>query len=454
MNFKFLRYMKIVGLFFCAILIYSNNAFATSDKITDLKQFNTSDNLAIFSNNTILMDYNTDTIIQSKNAFNKIFPASTTKLLTAILVLENLDLNSTTTASKTAIYSTPSGSSHISLKVGETLTIEELLYGLLLNSGNDAANVLAEAVSGNIKDFIIKMNEKAKEIGCLNTNFVNAHGFHNDNHYTTPYDMMKILKYAINMDSFKKICEAKRYVINETNLTNEKRYLKNTNKLLFNTNEDSKGLFYEYSLGGKTGYTIEARGAFVGYAKKGDTILLLGTFDGSQNVSGHEARFLDAVTLFNYGFNNFKSYSIFNKDITKFEVVDNVNNKKYILGLNSNIDILKENTKYNLDYSLEVDFNKLNEFDIKNKDYINNDINSTISYNVKNNYLSTANTKNLVLLDIKDLNKKNNNFIFILLGVLLIILLIIFLSKKGNSNKKKRRKRKVRNNLKYLRNLE
>lgn len=99
----------------------------------------------------------------------------------------------------------------------------------------------------------------------------------------------------------------------------KKRYLKNTNKLLFNTNEDSKGLFYEYSLGGKTGYTIEARGAFVGYAKKGDTILLLAHLMDHKMYLGMKQD-LDAVTLFNYGFNNFKSYSIFNKDITNLRL--------------------------------------------------------------------------------------------------------------------------------------
>ena len=411
--------------------------------------------LKLYCNDSILVDGNTGTLLYGKNINNKVYPASTTKIMTAILAIENLDLNSSVVASKTAIYSIPSDSSTISIQVGEVMSINDLLYGMLLNSGNDAANVIAEAVSGNIPDFVNKMNEKAKELGCTGTHFANAHGYHNNNHYTTASDMMKIFRYALKNDTFKKICETKTYVINETNKTNEKRYLQNTDKLLFTTSESPKGLYYEYALGGKTGYTIEARGTFVGFAKKDDKYVLVGAFDGSQNISGHEARFLDAVTLFNYAFNNYSNKIIINKDTFSHTIIDKTNGKKYIVTLKDNVSTMADENPYTLNYSINIDFNKLYSAINDNNISVGN-----INYTIKSNNWNLNNSEDLVLKDVSNYISISSvkNYILkylkycILLIIIIVIIIIIYIKKRNRKKFEKsykinykRRSRKISN---------
>ena len=237
------------------------------------------------------MDAETGNVLFEKNGYSKIYPASTTKVLTAILVLENLPLDEKVVASQRAINSVPIGSSVMGIKQGEIFSVENLLYGLILPSGNDAAIVLAEAVSGNVDDFVVLMNSKANEIGCLNTHFSNPHGFYDESHYSTPYDMALILKYAMKYDEFRKIAQTKSWELPITNKTDTTRILKNNNRLL----DEDYSIFYPYALGGKTGYTIESRGTYIGYAKKDDKLLIVGNFDGSQNINGKNARFLDSI---------------------------------------------------------------------------------------------------------------------------------------------------------------
>ena len=178
-----------------------------------------SENLTIHSKAAIAMDADSSIILYNKDINKKIYPASTTKIITAILAIENLDLNRSVVVSKSAI-SIPWDSSSVYLKEGEIVSVKDLLYCLLLNSGNDAANVLAEAVSGDIPHFVTLMNIKAKEIGCTNTNFNNAHGYSDDNHYTTALDMAKIFNYCIQNETFVDIISAKSYVVEKTNKTN------------------------------------------------------------------------------------------------------------------------------------------------------------------------------------------------------------------------------------------
>ena len=164
------------------------------------------------------------------------------------------------------------------VKAEEIFTIEQLLYGLLLPSGNDAAIVLAEAVSGNVDDFVVLMNEKLKELGCNNTHFTNPHGFHDDNHYSTTYDMAKLFRYCLNNEVFRQIISTKEYIIPPTNKSPEETKLINTNRML---DERYTASYYEYMIGGKTGYTEEARGTFIGFCKKDNITIIIGAFNGS-----------------------------------------------------------------------------------------------------------------------------------------------------------------------------
>ena len=151
----------------------------------------------IHSEAGLLIEVNSGNILYSKNSNKKMYPASTTKIMTAILALENCNLNEIATVSKNAINLVPSGYTTAQLVAGEKMSIQDLLYGLMLNSANEAANVIAEHVSGSVEEFSKLMNSKAEELGCTNTHFVNANGMHNENHYTTAEDLAKITAYCM-----------------------------------------------------------------------------------------------------------------------------------------------------------------------------------------------------------------------------------------------------------------
>lgn len=365
------------------------------------------------------MDAESGNILYEKNGYAKIYPASTTKVLTAILVLENLPLDEKIVASKNAINSVPLESSVMGIKKEEIFSVENLLYGLLLSSGNDAAIVLAESVSGNVNDFVTLMNTKAKEIGCLNTHFSNPHGFYDDNHYSTPHDMALILKYAMKFDEFKKIVESKSFELPSTNKTPNTRTIKNTNKLI----DENSNTFYKYALGGKTGYTIESRGTYIGYSKNGDKILIVGNFDGSQNINGKNARFLDAISLCDYGFFNFDKEKIVTKDTFNFSFIDKNTNTKSSISLKDDIYSLTRKNNY-ITITPTLNLSDTNNIKINLKIKGNNlDINNT--------YDSICSSSNYFSLK----NILSENFSYIILSILIIILYILI--KKLRINNKK-----------------
>lgn len=431
-NFK-KKIFNIMFIFiFLTFFITLNNVLATSTTVT----FDT----PLYCNNDIIMDLESGNILFEKNAYEKVYPASTTKILTALLAIENLNLTDTVVASKNAVYSTPVGSSVIYLKAGEIMSVENLLYGLLIHSGNDAANVLAEAVSGDIPNFIELMNSKLEEIGCTNTHFTNAHGFHDDKHYTTVYDMAKLFRYALENETFKKIVSTKEITIPETNKTEERTY-KNTNKMF---NEKYKDMYYEYVVGGKTGYTEEARGTFVGFGTKDNKTVIVCAFDGSQNISGNEGRFLDSITLFEYAFNNFNRYKLIDKNNFTFEITDETYNKKYTVSIQNDTYALYNNDFNFARYNINLITNDLESFDINEKI-------GTIDITNKGNSLDVSNTYDLVLVS------KTNYFNFKLsskwIKVILFIVLSIFLILIISANKPMKKKSKKKAIKKVNRNL-
>ena len=162
-------------------------------------------NIEIGSSAGILIENKTGRILYEKDAYTKYYPASTTKVMTALLTLENVsDLNKVATVSYNSVFTVPAGYSTDLLKVGEELTIENLLYALLVKSSNEAANVLAEFISGNIESFATMMNTRAIELGCQNTHFVNPNGIHNENHYSTAYDLYLMASYGMKNETFRK----------------------------------------------------------------------------------------------------------------------------------------------------------------------------------------------------------------------------------------------------------
>ena len=183
-------YIVLTFIFICC---FSSRVFAATNKPE------------ITSPSAILVDNYTGTILYEKNIDQKMYPASITKILTAILTIENCELTDTATASENAIMSLPAGYSIGDIKVGETLTIQNLLEVLLVHSANDAANVLGEHVGGSIEGFADMMNAKAAEIGCKNSHFVNPSGKHDENHYSTARDLALIMQYCMKNPTFRKI---------------------------------------------------------------------------------------------------------------------------------------------------------------------------------------------------------------------------------------------------------
>lgn len=261
--------------------------------------------------NAILVDANYDEVLYEVGGYDKVYPASITKVMTALLTLEAIESGKLTaqtpiTASTTAA-TIPKGSSTANIKAGETLTVEQLLYCLLLPSANEAAQILAEAVGGDMETFVGMMNDKAKELGCENTHFVNPHGFHDPNHYTTPYDITLFMKAAMEYELFQKVVTSPNYAIPATNLSAE-RTVRNTNALT--SNWTYTGYLYGPGTGGKTGSTDEAGKCLVETAKNGDTYLIsvvmgepetITLADGTEKV----AQFYDTIQLLDWGFKNF-----------------------------------------------------------------------------------------------------------------------------------------------------
>ena len=257
------------------------------------------------SSSCLLMDAKTGKIIYAKNAYEKMYPASTTKLMTAILTLENCKLTDTAIVSHNAIYSIPVGYSHASLKEDEELTIEQLLNVLLIPSANDAAIVLAEHISGSVEKFSKLMNEKAKSLGCLNTNFVNPNGIQDKNHYSTAYDLALIGKYALKFPDIKRIAMVKQYTLPTTNKYDKTDRIFNATNGLINDDVLNKN-YYEYATGLKTGYTDASGYCIVSTAKKDDKVLIAVILN-SNSIS---KRYSDCKTLFNYGFDNYEYITI------------------------------------------------------------------------------------------------------------------------------------------------
>lgn len=216
-----------------------------------------------------MLDNKTEKILFSKNENEKMYPASTTKIVTAILTLENCNLDDVVTVSYNAVMSIPDGYSSAFLQIGETLTVEQLLQLLLVHSANDAANVLAEHIGGSIESFVAMMNTKVNELHLSNTHFTNTFGKHDDNHYTTAQDLATIMKYCIKNETFRKIAGSASCAIPATNKYGARKY-NSTNELII----PNSNYYYPNLTCGKTGYTSQAGDCLVSCSYKDDLELI------------------------------------------------------------------------------------------------------------------------------------------------------------------------------------
>ena len=261
--------------------------------------------LSTNSPSAIVMELSTGTVLYEKNSQVKHYPASITKIMTVLIALENSKLDEIVFFSDAAIDNTEG--SGIARDYGEEMTMEDCLYAIMLASANECAYAVAEHIGGDIETFAGMMNAKAAELGCVNTNFVNPHGLHDENHYTCSYDMALIGRAAYENEMFRTITGTKARMIPPTNKHAEETPLQNHNKLL---HRYQKGNYvYEYCTGGKTGYTTVANATLVTFAEK-DGMALVSVVMNTDGTS----EWTDSIAMFNYGFDNFHLINVLEND--------------------------------------------------------------------------------------------------------------------------------------------
>lgn len=240
----------------------------------------------------VLYDATHNQFLFSKNADTQYYPASITKLMTALLVAENCNLSDTVTFSQTAVSNLESGAVTLQVKAGDTFTVKDCLYGLLLKSANEVANGLAEHVSGSVSAFADKMNEKAASLGCTHTHFANPNGLNNANHFTTAHDMALIANAAFNNATVRQVASTLHYDFPATASVPTVRTLTMGHKMLNPANSQ----YYEGIIGGKTGYTSLAGNTLVTCAERNGVRLIAVILKSSQT------HYDDTKKLLDYGF--------------------------------------------------------------------------------------------------------------------------------------------------------
>lgn len=302
----------------------------------------------------ILMEESTGTILYEKNSDEAHYPASITKIMTTLLALENGNLSDMVTFSDDAINNTEG--SGIARDYGEQMTLEQCLYGVMLESANECAYAVAEHVGGTVENFVDMMNAKAKELGCTNTHFANPHGLQDENHYTTAHDMALIAQAAYQNETFRIIIGTKMYTIPPTNKHAEETVLRNHHDMLCTYHNANRKYLYPYCVGGKTGYTATANSTLVTYAEK-DGMTLICVVMNTQSPN----QFIDTVNLFDYAFDNFQVLNVSENDTdySAEATVDNgnLNNIEPFVELDKDAVIVLPKTAEFSDTSSSVEYN-------------------------------------------------------------------------------------------------
>lgn len=380
---------------------------------------------AIGAQSAILLEANTGVILYAKNIDERLYPASTTKLMTCLIAAEKCQLGETIKFSHDAIFSLEPGSSNMGIDEGQAMPLEECLYGILVASANEVANAVAEHIAGSRDAFAEMMNEKAAELGCKNTHFVNAHGLHDDEHYVSAYDLALIAKAFFQNELLAKIGNTASYHFKPTN-TQPDDFIKR-NKHLLITGE----IPYEGIKGGKTGYTDLARQTLVSCAEQNGMKLICVILKEES-----PEQFYDTVKLFDYGFTNFAvvnvaenetRYSIQNSNF--FNTSSDVfGNSSPILSLNKDSYLIMPKSAVFGELDSEISYDTEDENQV-----------AIIQYYYHNAYLGTATLdlagtspifyefteNNDAVINMEDQNVIVVNIKLILMGVLAISVFII-----------------------------
>ena len=333
-----MKLRKIIAVIGLAFIIASNSITAHAVDIVEVPaqeidtvynqsvQTNEIENWAegpkIYSESGIVMDVHSGAVLYAKNVHDPHYPASITKVLTALVALENSELTDTVTIKQEDIEFLEYGDSHVGLRVDEQITMEDALQATLLASGNEAAHAVGSNIGDGYEAFLELMNAKVKELGGKNSNFANTHGLHDENHYTSAYDMALIGAQAIQNEDFRRITGTKQYTIPVTNITNETRTFQQNHKMLY----DWRSQYYEYCIGGKTGYTDQALTTLVTFAEK-DGITLVSVV---MRTHGSGNSYVDTRAMLDYAFSSFSKVSV-TDEMVSVKGLDSVAENSYVM---------------------------------------------------------------------------------------------------------------------------
>ena len=391
---------------------------------------------AVYSEGAILMDGRTGEILYAKNEHTQYEPASTTKVMTALVVLENVNLSD-----KVTIGEKPPlvDGSAIGIRQGEVYTVEELMLGLLLESGNDCAEALAEYVSGSNEKFAVLMNAKAKELGALNTTFKNPSGLHEDGHLTTSYDLALIMKAAAHNDEFVRLAQTEYYkYVNQPFSDGSEKWATNRNQLF---NEYSS-YYYQNAYCGKNGYTPEANHTYTSASVKDDQMLVAAFL----NATDKDSFYCSIGKFFDYGFDNFETVKLVSagETLDTYEINDEITvpllaeNDFYFTKSK-----LEETPKYSIDYEkTDICKQEIKTGDNLFKAKINIDGETVSTINLISGCDREYNNKIKFKENLDEFLAKPSNIVYTIFGIFIFVVLLRFLIlsiKRRNLRKRKPR---------------
>jgi len=413
----------------------------------------------VSAQSAILMEAETGTILYAKNIHEKLYPASTTKLLTCLLAAENCSLDEMVSFSYDAVHSIPSDGSNMGIDAGEVLPMDECLYGIMVASANEVSSAVAEHVAGDIDSFTDMMNQRAQELGCLNSHFVNSNGLYDDNHYTSAYDLALIARAFFSNDTLRRIGNTKTYHFVPTATQPDDFYKTNKHKLI------NGEYLYEGIIGGKTGYTSEARQTLVtGCEQNGMRLICVVMMEEAPS------QFEDTISLFDYGYQNFTRANVAEND--KRYVIGDSNffhaandifgNSSSILSIDKNSYVILPNMCQFDDLATSIDFKaeNLEEHELAKISYsyegidvgnasliLQTDQLGTYEFN-KDDEQTLSDSSNIIFINVKIL-------IAVIIGIALLFIFIFIIHsvfyKRSDLKHERNRKRKLRRDIRLRR---
>ena len=438
---------RVIAFIFSIILLFSNVCVSYAVNVTEKNEETEQEKIEAKSPYAILVDLNSGIVLYQKNANDTVYPAALTNIMTAVLVLENCNLEELATASETALSNVMSGDSKIGILKDEKLSVRQLLYGMMLESASDAANVLAEKTFGSIEEFVKQMNKRAGELGMKNTNFTNPTGNHDERHYTTAADMAVLSRYAMSIPEFRDIIKCDSYSIPPTEKNQNTRKAVNRNHLVSRLVRND--YYYSYATGMKSAYSAEAKSCLAATATRKSVSVLALVF-GATTENNIAQSYADCREMFDFVFRNYITQQIVEEgDIVAQTQLENARREnKVILKVSEGVSVLRRKDSEALEVSYKDHFSKAVSAPVEKDKKV-----GTREYYMNNELIATVDLlsdKDYKLDPVTYLVNKVVAFVTSpwLYAVIILLLLLIVLAERRRRRilrKKKRDARKKRN---------